>query len=141
VVITFPVEGPQVRSEREVSIWEKTHMAVAHQRYWADNAVSVTLTFRQDERDQIPAVVRAFDGQLKTMSMLPLMDVGGAYAQMPYESVSEENWLSRVAKIHPIDWDRLYGQGALDAVGERFCTTDRCELVVTERPREVDIRR
>jgi ribonucleoside-triphosphate reductase (thioredoxin) len=139
VVVTFPVEGPQCRSEREVSLWEKAHMAVHHQRYWSDNAVSVTLTFREDEQDQVQHVVRAFDGQLKTVSMLPLLEAGGSYQQMPYESVSQEDWLIKVAKVRPLNWAKLYKNGR-DAEGERFCTSDRCELVITERPKEVDVR-
>jgi ribonucleoside-triphosphate reductase len=129
VVVEFPTLGAQVRTEREVSIWEKAALAVLHQRYWADNQVSVTLTFKPEEEDQIGAVLRAFDGQLKSVSMLPLLE-GGAYRQMPYERISEETREQMVAAIKPMDWDRLYAGESWDSEGEKFCSNDTCELPV-----------
>lgn len=127
VVISLPVEGPDVRPEREVSIWEKASLAATCQRWWSDNAVSVTLTFREDEAGQIPAVLRAFDGQLKSASFLP--DAEGVYAQAPYQRVPKEQWDALRAGIKPVDWDSLYGDRALpDAEGEMYCTTDACEI-------------
>lgn len=127
LVAEFPTRGPEIRSETEVSIWEKGLLAVLHQRYWADNQVSVTLTFREDERDQIGPAIRAFDGQLKSVSMLPIMD-GGTYAQMPYEQIDEDELELRQAKVARLDMDALYGSKAQDAVGEAYCTNDTCEL-------------
>ena len=129
VVVEFPTVGPDVRSERDVTIWEKAHLATLHQRYWADNQVSVTLTFSESEREQVGPVLRAFDGQLKSISMLPMFDAS-AYAQMPYESITEEVWGESIAGIRSLDWDALYGAGSLDAEGEKFCSNDVCELPV-----------
>lgn len=140
VVVTFPVLGPEIRSEREVSLWEKMYLAVHHQRYWADNMVSLTATFRQDEHDQVPAALRAFDGQLKSISMLPLLSAGGAYKQMPYETVSDEEWEERFNRVQPLDWASLYGTDSADAAGEKFCTTDRCEMSLVMPLVEVDVR-
>lgn len=127
MVVELPTRGPDVRTEREVSVWEKAALAVAHQRYWADNAVSVTLTFTEDERDQIGAVIRAFEGQLKTLSFLPSFEQG-AYAQMPYERIDLDTYAQKVEGVSYLDWDRLYDGDSLDAVGEAYCTTDACEI-------------
>jgi hypothetical protein len=128
VVISLPVEGPDIRPEREVSIWEKVHLAAACQRDWSDNAVSVTVTFRPDEKDQIPAVLRAFDGQLKSISFLP--DSEGVYRQAPYQRVERREWEAMRAGIRPIDWDALYADGSLpEAEGELYCSTDACDLL------------
>jgi adenosylcobalamin-dependent ribonucleoside-triphosphate reductase len=72
VVIEFPTIGPSVRSEKDVSVWEKVALAVLMQRHWADNAVSATFTIREDEHSEIEAVLRAFAGQLKSVSFLPI---------------------------------------------------------------------
>ncbi len=127
VVVELPTIGPQVRIESEVSVWEKAALAALHQRYWADNAVSVTLSFSEAERDQIGAVIRAFEGQLKTLSFLPSFDTG-AYAQMPYERIDTAAHSAKVKKVKHLDWDRLYGGDSLDAAGEMYCTTDVCEI-------------
>lgn len=125
VVITLPVEAPQMRSERQVSIWEKTSLAAQAQRYWSDNAVSVTVTFSEEEAKEIPAVLRAFDGQLKSVSFLPMQE--NVYAQAPYQRVSREVWEDMRSRITPIDWDRLYGtENQAEPQGEMYCESDVC---------------
>ena len=127
VVIYFPVTGPDVRPEREVSIWEKASLAASCQRWWSDNAVSVTVTFREDELSEIPAVLRAFDGQLKSISFLPMRE--GVYKQAPYISVSREEWEAMRARVHPVDWNKIYESEELaEASGELYCTNDVCEI-------------
>jgi ribonucleoside-triphosphate reductase len=85
------------------------------------------LTFDESEVGEVQPLLRAFDGQLKSISMLPLSDVG-AYRQMPYEKISEERYEELASVVRPIDWEQLYAGNALDAVGESGCTNDRCEL-------------
>jgi ribonucleoside-triphosphate reductase (thioredoxin) len=127
VVITMPAEGPDVRAERDVSVWEKTALAAQCQRWWSDNSVSVTVTFRDDEATEIPAVLRAFDGQLKSVSFLPMAE--NIYAQAPYQKVSRGEWERLRAGIKPLDWDSLYGNPLMaEAEGELFCSTDVCEI-------------
>ena len=122
-VATFPTRGPDVREETSVSVWEKAELAVLCQRWWSNNMVSCTLTFNQDEKDQLPALISAKAGQLKTMSLLPKGTE--TYAQMPYEAIEGEiNW----DDYRSIDWDAVYAQGQ-EAEGEKFCTTDKCEVV------------
>lgn len=127
VVITMPTEGPDMRAEREVSIWEKISLAALTQRYWSDNAVSVTVTFSEDEAKEIPAVLRAFDGQLKSVSFLPMAE--GTYQQAPYQRVERDTWTKLRQNVKPIDWDLLYGNPELpDAEGELYCSNDVCEV-------------
>lgn len=125
-VATFPIEGPNMRSETEVSIWEKVALAATQQEWWSDNSVSCTASFQPHEGDQIGPVLRAFDGRLKAISFLPLLD-GGAYPQMPYQKVEQAEWRGVWEKARPLDWDGMYAEGA-EAVGEAYCTTDVCEL-------------
>jgi ribonucleoside-triphosphate reductase len=127
VVVELPTRGPAVRTETEVSVWEKAALAVLHQRYWADNQVSVTLTFRPDESDQVGSVMRAFDGQLKSLTFLPIAE-GGAYRQMPYEKISQETYEDISKNVRYLDWASLYAGDSLDAVGEAYCNNDVCEM-------------
>lgn len=127
VVATFPTEGVAVRSEREVSLWEKAQLAALAQRFWSDNLVSCTLSFFKEERDQLGRVLSAMDGQLKSASFLPIDESGTTYAQAPYEPLSEDRAKEMMAKIKPISKKKLYKKG-LEAEEEMFCTTDKCEL-------------
>ena len=45
VVVYFPVHSRAHRSDTQVSLFEKANLAATAQRYWSDNAVSVTLGF------------------------------------------------------------------------------------------------
>lgn len=129
VVVTFPVHGLDIRSEREVSVWEKAHLATLMQRHWADNQVSVTLSFRPDEGHDIARVIRSFDGQLKSMSFLPLGEEmsAGAYAQMPFERATPEKLEKMFSSVKPIDWTAIYESGR-ESEGEAYCSNDVCEL-------------
>ncbi len=130
VVVEFPVtDDKSIRTEREVSIWEKVSLAVLLQRYWADQAVSATFSFCPEEESQIRPVLSAYGDQLKTLSFLPLGDAAspGAYAQMPYEALPADY---TPPKIKPIDWDVIYNGGGVDVVDEAFCSNDTCEVPV-----------
>jgi len=129
VVVSLPVVGPQMRTEREVSVWEKAALASMHQREWADNQVSVTLSFKPEEADQIDPLLRSYDGQLKSVSMLPLGEVG-AYAQMPYERANLEEIQSLQERMHLLKWDTLYDGASSDATPETGCSNDTCDLPV-----------
>jgi ribonucleoside-triphosphate reductase len=132
VVAEFPVDGLDMRSEREVSIWEKAELAAFTQRWWADNAVSVTVTFREDERDQIKHLLRSKAGQFKTISFLPLTDDGVTYAQAPFEPITHEKADEIRSSLKKVNLKAVYDGGkAADATDSKFCDTDSCELDFT----------
>lgn len=128
VVASFPTKGLAVRSEREVSIWEKAHLAAMAQRYWADNMVSVTVSFdADDEKKEIDPLLRSLQGQLKSVSFLPITDSGTTYAQAPFEPIAEEEAVAQQNQALRFDMKKLYGQG-LEAQGEKFCNSDVCTV-------------
>ena len=128
VVAEFPVDGLDMRSEHEVSIWEKAELAAFVQMWWADNAVSVTVTFSKDEADQIYPLLRSKAGQFKTISFLPPQDEGG-YAQAPFEVLSAEE-AERIRKgLRKVNLKAVYDSGkTADASDSRFCDTEACEI-------------
>lgn len=130
-VIYYPVEGQNVRSEREVPLFEQMALAALLQRHWADNMVSATFKFKPEEEDQIASALRAFEGQLKCMSFLPLGEElsTGAYPQMPYQNIEPTEWEAYREPVSAINWDKWYAQG-VEAQGDKFCANDVCELPV-----------
>ena len=130
VVAEMPTLGPDVRNQEEVTVWEKAHLAILAQRYWSDNQVSVTLTFREDEKDQLDSLLRAIEGQLKSVSFLAITE-RQMYAQMPYERIEDSDFFNATKKVKSLDWEFLYDGGlAADADGDKFCSNDTCELPV-----------
>lgn len=128
VVVEMPIKSSAKRSEQEVSIFEKISLAAEVQHFWSDNAVSVTVSFDPEtEADKVGTVLHMYEGKLKTVSFLPM---GGKYAQMPYEPITEDEYEERRVQILPVDLSPLYGLSAKDAEDSKFCTTDHCEVPV-----------
>ena len=126
-VVFFPIKTNAKRAEKEVSVHEKVALAVVTQRYWSDNSVSVTVTFDPEkEADSIASILHMHDGQLKTVSFLPMGNT--VYPQMPYTQITEEEYTDATMKLFPIDFAGVYAGMAADAVGEAYCTTDACEV-------------
>ena len=125
-VVEVPVKvGDKVRSVREVSIWEQLALAAFMQRYWADNQVSCTVSFKKEDADQIKHALNFYQYQLKGISFLPLLESGGAYKQMPYEAISEKKYEEMVGKLKPLKFRGIKNE---EAEVEKFCNNDVCML-------------
>jgi hypothetical protein len=126
-VVFFPIKSNAKRAEREVSIFEKTAIAATAQRYWSDNSVSVTVSFDPEkEAEHVGTVLHMYDGQLKTVSFLPMGNF--TYPQMPYTQITKEEYEDATMKLFPIDFVGVYAGMAADAIGDQYCSTDNCEV-------------
>lgn len=126
-VVYFPIESAASRSEKDVSIYEKMSLAATAQRHWSDNSVSVTVSFNSNtEKDAVGTVLHMFDGQLKTVSFLPMGNA--TYPQMPYTQITKEDYDKYTFKLLPIDFTDVYAGMAADAIGEKYCSNDACEI-------------
>lgn len=128
VFVQFPVHSKARRSEKDVTLFEKANLAAMMQRYWSDNGVSVTLSFNPaTEGDQIGTILSTYEGQFKAISFLPMS--GHEYRQAPYQPLTAEEYEEYTMNLLPLDLESLYlGTDGLDAEGEKFCTTDVCEI-------------
>lgn len=135
VVVYFPVHSTARRSEKQVTIFEKAALAVEAQRWWSDNSVSVTLSFdAETEAKHVSTVLHMHEGQLKTVSFLPMGNE--VYAQQPYTEITREEYEEAQMRILPLLLDDIYNGLGLDAIGEKYCTTDAC--IVEEFKNEVN---
>lgn len=123
MVVEFPIKEKHFeRGKEDVTMWEQLENAAAYQRYWADNQVSITVTFKKEEAKDIKVALEMFEDKLKGLTFLP--DSTNAYEQMPYEKISEEIFNEMTSKLKPLN---LGGTTSV-AIGERFCDSDFCEL-------------
>lgn len=119
VVAEFPIHEEMFdRSKDEVSMWEQLELAAQMQQYWADNQVSVTVTFKPEEASDIKYALELYEVRLKGVSFLPLSDHG--YVQAPYEAITAEEYEERTRGVTPIREEI-----AQDQI-ERFCDGDVC---------------
>ena len=126
MVVEVPVDvGEGIRTAGELSIWEQFSLAAFMQRHWADNQVSCTATFDPEtEADELPHVLKYFQYRLKGISLLPRHPLG-AYKQMPYEGITEEEYNSQVSKLGHLSFVGVEGE---EAEVDKFCNNDVCEV-------------
>lgn len=127
VVVEFPIAlGENIRTQDEVSIWEKMYLTKFLQEHWADNQVSVTVDFDPaTEGSQIKQILEYFQYGLKSVSFLPRMN--GVYPQMPYEPITKEQYDELISKIQPLNFGSTRAADAEKEV-DRFCDGDRCVI-------------
>jgi hypothetical protein len=122
VCVEFPVHEPHFKKgKRDVSMWEQLEIAAQYQHYWADNAVSVTVTFKENEADQIKSALEMYETRLKAVSFLRYQETG--YEQAPYESITKKEYEKMSKKIKPIQRIKtnIAGQGT------KFCDGDQSD--------------
>ena len=123
VVVEIPVDvGEGIRTINDVSMWEQLSLAANMQRWWADNQVSCTITFKPEtEGNHIASALDYFQYQLKGISFLPKCDYG-AFPQMPYEEITEETFKSQIKDLKPLKFNEV----SEESTGEQFCDGDSC---------------
>jgi adenosylcobalamin-dependent ribonucleoside-triphosphate reductase len=128
VVVSFPAsESNFDRSKSDVTLWEQLELAAQMQQYWADNQVSVTVTFKAEEAKDIKYALELYETRLKGVSFLPASDHG--YEQAPYEEVSPEVFADMVSMVDP---QKIWSQSgsAEHEATDRFCDGGVCEVPI-----------
>jgi ribonucleoside-triphosphate reductase len=124
VIVSVPVDVGQVRTLKDVSMWEQLSLAAFLQKYWADNQVSCTVTFNPDEGAFIEPALNYFQYQIKGVSFLPKAETD-AYPQMPYEEITEERYKELSKGLKTITFKNVSNEVAKVEV---FCDTEKCEI-------------
>ena len=125
VVVSFPIHEQNFsKSKNDITIWEQFSLAAAIQAHWADNAVSITVTVKPEEKKDIKRCLEVFETQLKSVSLLPLKD--HSYVQAPYEAITKETYYEMFSRLLPLDLSNTSMHDA--STEEKFCTSDVCEI-------------
>ena len=123
MVASFPVREPYfIKGKKDASMWEQLEIAAAYQNYWADNSVSVTITFKDEEANDIKTALEMYETRLKAVSFLKYQETG--YVQAPYEPISEEQYNEMMKGVTPIQ----KVETREEASGTKFCDGDSCEI-------------
>ena len=123
VCVEFPVHEPYFqKGKRSVSMWEQLEMAAQYQHYWADNSVSITVTFKPEEASQLKNALEMYETRLKAVSFLKYEETG--YVQAPYEPITKKQYDKLIENIAPIQRFETQEGGT----GSKFCTNDSCTI-------------
>lgn len=124
-VVYFPVrEEYFFKGKDDVTMWEQLELAAQMQQYWADNQVSVTVTFKKSEAKDIKTALELYETRLKSVSFLPLLEEDHGYVQAPYQKITKEEYeaYSKTLKKWSMDENMNTEQGG------RYCDSDYCEI-------------
>lgn len=128
MVVEFPIKSENfLKSKFDVSVWEQMQLMTMVQHYWSDNSVSSTITFKEEEKKDLKTILEMYEDKIKTVSFLPL-DVK-SYQQMPYETITKEQYEDMIKNIKPLDFKNIQNVHDYDAE-EKFCNSETCELQV-----------
>lgn len=128
VVVEFPTRIKEnVRTQNEVSMWEKLELASFLQEHWSDNSVSVTVDFdKNTEGAMVKSALDYYQYRLKCVSFLPRLDEGTPYPQQPYETITEEQYTEKTKNLKPLVF-HSYKKETLEEELDRYCDGDKCE--------------
>jgi adenosylcobalamin-dependent ribonucleoside-triphosphate reductase len=135
--VEFPVKAAHAEAEDfasagNVSAEEQLATQAFLQTYWSDNAVSCTVTFQEEEKPSLPAVLSAYAGSIKSTSMLPY--TGSGFKQAPKEPISEEVYLEKLNMIRDTPqkaFARINGnkdESNLELVDQSDCIGGACPV-------------
>ena len=125
-IIYFPVtHDPGVPTKAQMTIWEQVKNAADYQRWWADNQVSITVSFKATEIGEIAKVLAAYETELKGISFLPLSDHG--YVQAPYTPAPPQEIADYAASLKPLDFSHMTEAGE-NAAANNFCDGEKCSI-------------
>ncbi len=102
LVVDFYVEAPANLpcADEGFSTWKQLDVLLMAQRYWCDQAASVTVYYRKEEVPEIKEWLRLNLSRLKTISFLLQTDHG--FIQAPKEPISKERYDELSSKITPL---------------------------------------
>ena len=121
-VVSFPVkENHFVKSKNDVTIWEQFANASMMQKYWADNQVSITVTFKPEESKDIQSCLEVYESSLKSISLLPISEHG--YVQAPYIPIEQEEYERLISNIKTLDLSN-----SVHEAEDKFCDGEACEI-------------
>lgn len=122
MIISFPVKVDNFsKSRNDVTIWEQFANAAFMQKYWSDNQVSITVTFKEEESSDILSCLQNYEDQLKSISLIKLDT--NIYPQSPEVAITKEEYEEMISEIRPILFE-----SAIHEYTEKFCDGESCMI-------------
>lgn len=125
VVVEFPASFPEgTRLASEMSAVEQLELQARLQQDWADNAVSVTVTYRPEELADIKVYLKEHWVDMKSVSFLPYSDHG--FDQAPLEPITEDEYHRRVHSLN--GQTKMILGGPAELLDGDACLTGACPV-------------
>lgn len=134
-VFSFPVKlGEGTVTRDHVTAIQHLELVKTYNTHWSEHAVSCTISVKENEWPSVGGWVYDHFDDISGLSFLPHFEGDSTYTQMPYETISKEEYEKMLAAMPDnIDWSDLafYEKGIDTVTGTRefACTGSSCEIV------------
>lgn len=100
-IASFPVKYREgIKTKKNFTLKEQFELLRILQTYWADNAVSVTIFFKDDEVDELRQYMKEYRHCIKCASFSKYFEVSSSqYKQLPQEEITQAEYLEKTAKL------------------------------------------
>lgn len=139
-VFSFPVKlGAGTVTRDEVTAIQHLELVKTYNLHWSEHAVSCTISVREHEWPSVGGWVYDNFDDLAGLSFLPHFEGDSTYTQMPYETITKEQYEAMLATMPKnLDWSDLgfYERGIDTVTGTRefACVGNACEIVDAQKP-------
>lgn len=122
VVVTVPIYDPYAveYNKQTATVKSQIEAVVWIQRCWADNAVSVTVTYKSTDHDEVREQIKLHWKNLKSLSLLPNCE--SIYSQLPEEPCTKEKYFELNSKLKRL----VISNAKLDSAENSYCDSERC---------------
>jgi ribonucleoside-triphosphate reductase (thioredoxin) len=130
LVFAFPVQSPaSAVCTKEVGALGQLALWKVYQDYWCEHKPSITVYYKDEEFFDICSWVWKNFDSMSGISLLPHQDA--VYQQAPYQEITEDQYLERVAAMPIFDWAAFAAYEHDDnttSSQELACVGGACEL-------------
>jgi ribonucleoside-triphosphate reductase len=107
VVVDFYCKAPEGTpvADEDWDMYKQLDVLKMVQKYWADQAASVTVYYKKEELEELKSWLRLNLRYLKTISFLCHNDHG--FKQAPLEAITEKQYNGGVKKVSEISFDNI----------------------------------
>lgn len=128
LVIEFPVKAPEGKTKYDVSAIEQLEIYKMFMEHYVDHNASITVSVREHEWDLVEEWVYENWDSVVGISFLSLDD--SYYPLLPYETITKEEYETRIASMKPFDANLLskYEHGEEHEVDDSECANGTCPI-------------
>lgn len=126
-VVSFPIHEDVSVGKSDVSAEQQFINARDLQKHWADNAVSITITFKDDEADKLEYLLTKYSPDLKAVSLLPHMD-DLSMPQAPYIKIDEQKYYDILNGVKILNGKQTSDRQLKHEITDQYCDGDSCTV-------------
>lgn len=129
VVFSFPQKAPDGALIRDdLTAIQHLELWLQYQRHWTEHNPSITVSIKEHEWLEVGAWVYDHFDEMSGVAFLPWD--GGSYVQAPYESITQQEYETLLAKMpESIDWSKLIEEDDnVQGAQMLACSSGVCEI-------------